>query len=96
MSKQLDSAKMAEAIQKATQKMVAQTEAFMQSVDEKVLGEDTVSVMINGVKMKLNRADYEAMKAENDAVREDMKAQIKEQVDSFKEELNEETETEEE
>lgn len=96
MSKQLDSAKMAEAIQNATQKLVAQTESFMQSVDEKPLGEDTVSVMINGVKKKLNRADYEAMKAENDAVREDMKAQIKEQVDLFKDEVKEETENEEE
>ncbi len=84
MSTTLESAKISELIQSATQKIVSQTEEFIQSVKGKPVGMDTISMMINGEKILLNQDDYLLLKAQNDAIKQKMKEEIKALMNSIK------------
>lgn len=84
MPNKLESAKISDIIQSATQEIVSQTEAFIKSVAGKPLGTETISVMINGDKIILNQDDYKLLKAQNDVVKAKMKEDIKALTDKYK------------
>lgn len=87
MSTKLDSSKLSDIIKLATQEIVSQTEDFIESVSEKSIGSDTVSLMVNGTKTILNRDDYNLLKEKNNAIRLKMKADIKALTAQFKADL---------
>ncbi|WP_252234852.1 hypothetical protein [Clostridium sp. CH2] len=84
MSNELDIAKLSDIIQSITQEIVSNTENFIKSVSENSIGTDTVSIMINGKEIILNRNDYNALKAQNDVIRLKMKTDIKTLTEQFK------------
>ncbi len=87
MSTKLDSSKLSDIIKLATQEIISQTEDFIESVSEKSIGSDTVSLMVNGTKTILNREDYNLLKEKNNAIRLKMKADIKALTAQFKADL---------
>lgn len=87
MSNELDSAKMSHIIQSATQEIVSNTEKFLKYVSENSIGIDTVSIMMNGKEIILNRNDYNELKAQNNAIRLKMKIDIKTLTEQFKSDI---------
>ena len=73
-----DNATLSHLIHAATQKIVANTEKFIQSNCDHPLGSDTVSIMINGSKLELSLEDYQQMKQQNDVIKMQMKKSIRE------------------
>mgnify|MGYP001023975150 CR=1 FL=1 len=87
MSNTLDSAKLSDIIQSATQEMVSRTESFIQSVKDDPVGSDAISIMLNGKETVLSRANYNLLKAQNDATKQQMKVDIKALSTQYKESL---------
>lgn len=77
MSNTLDSARLSDIIQSATQEMVSRTEAFLEAVKDDPVGSDTISIMLNGKETILSREKYSLLKAQNDATKKQMKEDIK-------------------
>jgi len=77
MSKKIDSAKLSAIIHAATQERINQTDAFIKSVDNKPLGPNTISIMVNGTTFSLNQEDYHILQTQNEAIKLKMKADIK-------------------
>ena len=78
MSNKLDSAKLSDIIQSATQEMVSNTESFIQSVKDDSVGSETITSMLNGKEIVLSKENYNLLKEKNDAIKTKMKADIKE------------------
>lgn len=87
MSNALDSAKLSDIIQSATQEMVSRTESFIQSVKDDPVGPDTITVMLNGKETVLSRENYNLLKAQNDVTKTRMKADMKSIATQFKADL---------
>ena len=77
MANTLDSAKLSNIIHLSTQEMVSRTEAFIQSIKDDPIGSDTITVMLNGKEIVLSRENYNLLKAQNDATKTQMKADMK-------------------
>lgn len=77
MAKRIDSAKLGRLIREGTRETIANSESFIESLGGKEPGPETVSIMINGVETRLAREDYNALKEQNDAIKQKMKADIK-------------------
>ena len=90
MSNALDSAKLTDIIQLATQEMVNLTEAFAQSIEGNSAGTETISIMVNGKETILSRDDYALLKAQTDAIKLKRKADIKALTNQFKASLKNE------
>lgn len=90
MSNELDSAKLNDIIQQATQEMVNRTEAFIQSTEGNSAGTDTISIMVNGEKTILSRDDYALLKAETEAIKLKRKADIKDLTNKIKASIKDE------
>lgn len=80
--------KLSDTIKAYTREKIEKTQAFVQSVKDKPLGHNTVSIMINGVVTKLNQEDYYTMKVQNDAIKAEMKSAIKAIIDEYKTKTN--------
>lgn len=80
----LDSSLIANLVQEATEKVIDNTNKFLDAVSTKPLGEDTITVMMNGTETEINKSDYNEMKAQNDAIRAEMKAKVAAVVKEFK------------
>lgn len=78
MSNKLDSAKLSDIIQSATQEMVSNTESFIKSVKDDPVGSETITSMLNGKEIVLSKENYNLLKEKNDAIKTKMKADIKE------------------
>lgn len=91
MSNTLDSGKLSDIIQSATQEIVSRTEAFIQSVKDDPVGSDTISVMLNGEETVLSRENYNLLKAQNDETKTRMKADMKALTAQFKTNLKNES-----
>lgn len=89
MSSTLDSSNLSNIIQTSTKKIITQTEENVKAVNEVPLGEDTITIMINGTETKLNSDDYKSIKASNNEVHLKMKADLKKQIKDFKDNLKE-------
>ena len=71
----------------ATQKIINDTEQFLQSISGKPIGDDTVTIMINGKEKILNTIDYTSLKEITKATKAQMKADIKVIKDKYKADL---------
>lgn len=80
----LNSSLIANLIQEATEKVIENTNKFLETIMEKPLGADTIKVMMNGTETEINKSDYDEMKAQNDAIRAEMKEKVAAVVKEFK------------
>ena len=80
MSEKLDRTNLTSLIHTTTQEIISNTKSFIQSVNHKPLGTDTVTIMMNGLKVELNKEDYYEMKLQNNEI----KAKIKKDMQKFK------------
>lgn len=81
---QLDSKSISEIISKGTIQIISDTEKFVESVADVPLGEDTVTMMINGKSSTINKSDYDRLQEVNNRTKAGMKAKIKAITDEFK------------
>ena len=81
----LDASRISNIISESTNNIINQSKEFINSIIDKPLEEDTITVMINNQEKTLNKTDYELMKSNNDAVHMQMKADIKALINEFKE-----------
>lgn len=84
MSNTLDSGKLSNIIELATQEMVNRTESFVQAAKDEPVGTDTITVMLNGEEAVLSKDNYHLLKAQNDATKTQMKADVKALITQFK------------
>ncbi|MFV0497559.1 MAG: hypothetical protein ACK5L0_05245 [Candidatus Fimivivens sp.] len=84
MSNALGSAKLSDIIQTATQKMVENTESFLESVKNEPVGDDAISMMLNGKETVLSKENYGLLKAQNEATKKQMKEDIKAMTAQYK------------
>ncbi len=84
---QLDSGAISEIIKTATRKIIADTEQFLNSIEGETLGNDTVTVMLNGEEKIINAVDYASLKEITNVTKAQMKADIKVIKDKYKADL---------
>lgn len=77
MSNALDSVRLSDIIQSATQEIVTCTESFLQSVKEEPVGPETITVMLNGKKTNLSRENYNLLKSQTEEIKVRMRAEMK-------------------
>jgi hypothetical protein len=77
MSAISESAKLSDLIQAATKEIVERTEEWIHSAKNAPAGPDTVSFMMNGEKFALSRESYKQLKAQNDATKSKLRAEVK-------------------
>lgn len=87
MSTKLNSSNISDIIKNATESVITQTEESVSSLNEVPLTDDTVTVTINGVETTLNKEDYDKIKSANASVHAQMKLDIKNALDEFKNNL---------
>lgn len=68
-------------------KIISNTEKFIETVDQQVIGNETVSVMINGEKIELNQNNYIKLKESNNLLKRVLKDNIKNSAKEYKESL---------
>lgn len=83
----MDNKEMSKIIEESTCQIIEQTEEFIESVKDNVLGDNTVKILLNGSEVKLNRIDYDELKSRNEKIRTQMKTQIKVVVDKTKDDI---------
>lgn len=89
MSNTLDSDKLSQIIQTATNEIVDRTENFIKSVEDNPVGTDTITVMFNGKEKPLSSENYCLLKSQNDLTKARMKAEMKAIISKFKEDMKE-------
>lgn len=68
---------MSEIIMAAARQTVEQTQEAIRLAEGKEIGEDAVTIMVNGEETKLNLSDYELLKQKNREVHLRMKEQLR-------------------
>ena len=71
----------------AAQKIINDTEQFLQSISGNLIGNDTVTIVINGEEKILNTIDYISLKEITKTIKAQMKADIQVIKDKYKTDL---------